>query len=117
MSWVDVRISKEAGGGARLTLEHLAYRNVHWDNFGPGAAGVGWDLALMGLGAHLETGGAVDPKEAEAWSMSPDGRIFIRGSSDDWRRASIVAGSDEAAATAAAQRTTEFYTGETSAGS
>jgi uncharacterized protein YndB with AHSA1/START domain len=117
MSWVDVRISKEAEGGARLTLEHVAYPSAHWDDFGPGAAGVGWDLGLIGLGAHLETGAAVDPKEAEAWSMSPEGKVFIRASSDDWGRASIAAGTDEAAATAAAQRTTDFYTGETSTAS
>jgi hypothetical protein len=35
----------------------------------------------------------------------------VRGSSDDWCRASIAAGTDETAAKAAAARTTAAYTG------
>jgi uncharacterized protein YndB with AHSA1/START domain len=116
VSWVDVRVAKDAANRARLTLEHLAYPGDHWEKFGAGAGGVGWDLALIGLGAHLETGAANDPKEFEAWSMSQDGKTFIRGSSDDWCRASVAGGTNEAAAKAAAQETAAFYTGETPGG-
>ena len=79
--------------------------------------GVGWDLALKGLGVHLETGAAADPKTAETWPASENGKAFIRGSSDDdWRRAAVAAGDDEAAATAAAQNTAAFYVGQPPAG-
>ena len=41
------------GPTTRLTLEHIAHEDEEglkfWDQFGPGAVGVGWDLALLGL--------------------------------------------------------------------
>ena len=38
---------------------------------GPGAVGVGWDMALYyGLATHLASGVAVDPAEAEACARS-----------------------------------------------
>jgi hypothetical protein len=46
-----------------------------------------------------------------AWLGSDDGKQFVHRSSDDWRRASVAAGTDEAAASAAAARTTAAYTG------
>jgi len=59
MSWVDVKVA--AGSGrARMTLEHTAIIEDHWNQFGPGAVGVGWDLAVMGLARHLATGAPAD---------------------------------------------------------
>jgi hypothetical protein len=46
-----------------------------------------------------------------AWLGSENGREFVRRSSDDWCRASIDAGTNSAAARAAAARTTAAYTG------
>jgi len=112
-SWVTVRLVEEAAGRTRLELEHVAHvDDKFWDQYGPGAVGVGWDLAIMGLGQHLETGAALDREAAMAWPTSPEGRGFVRGSSEGWCRASIAAGTDAAAAQAAAARTTAFYTGE-----
>jgi hypothetical protein len=73
--------------------------------------GVGWDLALAGLATHLATRAAVDSREAMAWLGSEDGKAFVRECSDGWCRASIAAGTDSAAAIAAAARTTAAYTG------
>jgi uncharacterized protein YndB with AHSA1/START domain len=113
VSWVTVTLQEEGAGGTRLTLEHLALaEGDHWDRFGPGAVGVGWDLALEGLKKHLASGAAVDRAVAMAWSVSEEGKRFMRDSSDAWGRASIAAGTDEAAARAAAGRTTAFYTGQ-----
>src|SRR5262249_41938734 len=96
-----------------LELEHIAYvDDARWAQFGPGAVGVGWDMTLMGLDRHLATGVANDPQQFMAWVGSPEGKDFVRRSSAAWGRASIAAGTEEAAATAAAQRTTAFYTGE-----
>jgi uncharacterized protein YndB with AHSA1/START domain len=112
VSWLDVRLAEDSGGGTRLELEHEALLDDHWETYGPGAAGVGWDLALMGLTAHLAGGAPVDPERAASWSTSAEGKAFIRGSSEDWCRAGIEAGADAQSAAAAAARTTSFYTGE-----
>jgi uncharacterized protein YndB with AHSA1/START domain len=112
-SWLTIKLGDDPAGGTRLELEHIAHvDDGMWDQFGPGAVGVGWDLAIMGLGRHIETGATVDPNEAAAWSASDEGKDFVRRSSADWCRASIAAGTDEAAAKAAADRTTAFYSGE-----
>jgi uncharacterized protein YndB with AHSA1/START domain len=113
ISWLTVSLADDAAGGTRLELEHVAHvDDAFWDQYGPGAVGVGWDLALMGLVRHVATGATVDPSEFAAWTASPEGKDFVRRSSDDWRRASVAAGTDEAAASAAAARTTAFYGGE-----
>jgi len=112
VSWVEVTLEPTPDGRAHLELEHVAHvPDDRWDQFGPGAVGVGWDTALLGLGAHVETGASVDPRDAMAWLMSDNGKDFVRRSSDDWCRASIAAGTDPDAARAAAARTTAAYTG------
>jgi uncharacterized protein YndB with AHSA1/START domain len=112
VSWLTLQLARDTNGGARLELEHIAHvDDAFWDRFGPGAAGVGWDLAIMGLGRHIETGAKVDPAAAAAWTASDEGKEFIGRSSEDWCRASIAAGTEEAAAKAAALRTTAFYSG------
>ncbi|GAA3308787.1 hypothetical protein GCM10020295_71720 [Streptomyces cinereospinus] len=65
----------------------------------------------MGLARHLSGAPAVDPAEAEAWSMSEEGVRFATLSSDAWYAASVASGEPERAARAAADRTTAFYTG------
>ena len=111
VSWVTVTLTPDAEGRTRLELEHMAHAEAHWEQFGPGAVGVGWDLTLMGLGRHLESGAPVDPAAAMAWSASDEGNAFIRRSSEDWGRAAAASGEDPAWAKAAAARTTAFYTG------
>ena len=75
-----------------------------WDQFGPGAVGVGWDLTLLGLRpASVEPGETIDHEAAEAWSASDEGKDFVRRSSEDWCEASIAFGTDSAAAREAAR--------------
>ena len=112
VSWVEVTLEPTAHGKARLRLEHMAHvSGPRWDEFGPGAVGVGWDTALFGLALHLA--GAAKPSDPMAWLVSDEGKDFVRRSSDDWCRASVAAGTDAGAAKAAAARTTAAYTGET----
>jgi uncharacterized protein YndB with AHSA1/START domain len=112
ISWLEVRLS-DAADGTMLELFHEAPVEEHWKQFGPGAVGVGWDLALLGLGLHLQSGGeAVDPAEVEAWSTSEEGKSFIRMASDGWGAAAIADGDDPDAARAAAEQVRAFYTGE-----
>ena len=111
VSWVEVRLVNDGSGRARLTLAHTARLSPHWDEYGPGAAGVGWEMSFLGLAFHLAQ--PSDPQLDEAaFAASPDGKAFIAGSSERWRRAAVAAGMDPDAANAAARRTTAFYTGE-----
>ena len=55
-SWIEVRLTSEPQGATRLELEHIADPGTPWAEFGPGAVGVGWDMALMGLATHLASG-------------------------------------------------------------
>ena len=111
VSWVDVRILEEGTGSARLTLTHTALLSPQWDEYGPGATGVGWEMGLMGLAIHLKHSDDPMPDE-NTFATSPDGRAFIAGSSEAWGEAAIEAGTDAETARAAARRTTAFYTGE-----
>ena len=112
VSWVEVTIEPVSPQSARLTLEHVAYvSDERWNQFGPGAVGVGWELMLVGLTQHTETGQANVAQEGMAWMMSDEGKSFVRQSSESWGRASMAGGTDAAAATAAADRTTAAYTG------
>ncbi|MGQ7786094.1 polyketide cyclase [Nesterenkonia sp. K-15-9-6] len=95
---------------SRLVVEHRGLVPLDfWADYGPGAGGVGWDLALLGLAHHLRTGSTV-PAEQSLWVTTPAAGEFIAGSSDAWGRAAVVAGSPEDAARTAARRTTVFYT-------
>ncbi|MGH3565571.1 MAG: hypothetical protein ACRDRH_05975 [Pseudonocardia sp.] len=111
VSWIELRLSADPKGGTRFELEHTAHvDDERWAEFGPGAVGVGWDLALMGLAIHLSSGRAVDPQESAAWTASDDGTRFMSLSSQRWCEANIAAGADRADAQAAADRTTAAYT-------
>lgn len=111
VSWLVVRLSADPAG-AKLELEHTAIPNEHWDQFGPGAVGIGWDLSLLGLSIHLATGGGgMSPEEAAAWSASPDGVDFMRRSNDGWCDADVAGGAAPDEARAAADRTFAAYTG------
>jgi uncharacterized protein YndB with AHSA1/START domain len=110
VSWIEVRIAA-ADDGTRFTIEHVAHvDDERWAEFGPGAVGVGWDGAMMGLALHLSSGAANDPAEVQAWTASLEGIRFMTESSEAWRAANVAAGETEAAARAAADRTTSFYT-------
>jgi uncharacterized protein YndB with AHSA1/START domain len=109
-SWLDVRIAGHADGSL-LTLQHTMFPDDHWKQFGPGATGVGWDLALLGLGQHIDTGSAKTAEEGMAWMLSDNGKSFVHESSEAWGAAAIAGGEDAAAAKAAVSRTTAAFTG------
>ncbi|MEX2499107.1 MAG: SRPBCC family protein [Wenzhouxiangellaceae bacterium] len=113
-SWVEVRLTPEDSNRTRLTLCHIAHPDQFWDDYGPGAAGIGWELGLIGLDAHLtDPGRGFDESEVSA---SPEGKALIRASSDGWAEADIATGADPAAARAAGKRTYDFYTGQSGDG-
>lgn len=112
MSWVTLTLSP-TGAGTRLELEHFAFVDPHWEKFGSGAVGVGWDLSFMGLSRHLEEPGAQHPAEAaEGWFASQEAKDMIRVTSEAWGRAEIAGGGDREAALSRAERTRKFFSGE-----
>jgi uncharacterized protein YndB with AHSA1/START domain len=110
-SWIEVRLSGEADGRTRLEIEHIApVDDQRWAECGPGAVGVGWDMALIGLTIHLVSGEPVDGQRVAEWLASPEGRQFVELSSERWGAANVAAGEDEEQAAGAAERTTAAYT-------
>lgn len=112
VSWIELRLTGEPDGHTRLELTHIVPVDQHWTEYGPGATGIGWDLALVGLRLHLSSGEAVDPAASAAWLASAEGTQFMTLASQRWRDAAVAAGEDEATAQAAADRTTAVYTAE-----
>ena len=109
MSWIEVRLTPVDGDHSRLQLTHIARPDDHWDLFGPGAVGVGWDLGLLGLALHLRSNGFERP-EADEWLATPEGRQFAIDSGKAWGEAHIAGGEDADTARAAADRTIAAYT-------
>lgn len=114
VSWIEVRLADAGDGRTRFELEHVGHvKDEFWDQYGPGATGVGWDLGLLGLSLHLAdpAGGRGEDFDEATWGASEEGRLYVSLSSQAWADASVAAGTPEEAARAAQERTTAFYTG------
>jgi uncharacterized protein YndB with AHSA1/START domain len=106
VSWVDVSL-RPTDGGTLLQLDHSAPVDpAMWDQFGPGAVGIGWEMGLMGLAEHFLAPDGPPPRD-----VLPDLSDYITASSEAWAGASIAAGTEPDAARAAATRCTAAYTG------
>ncbi|GAA2852997.1 SRPBCC family protein [Streptosporangium fragile] len=105
---VEVRLSSGPGGETVFELEHAAVvPDERWAEYGPGATGVGWDLALLGLGLYLRNGESIE--DPDAWDRSPEGTRFMTASSDAWGAALVASGATPEEAAKAAGNTTRFY--------
>ncbi len=105
-SEVEVRLSS-VDEGTRFELEHTAVvPDEMWDQYGPGAVGVGWEMGLLGLSLHLVGGTVGDPI---AWQISDEGRDFAMRSSAGWGEAHRAAGADPGTVARTVANTTEFY--------
>ncbi|MER6509701.1 SRPBCC family protein [Nonomuraea sp. NPDC001636] len=105
-SEVEVRLSAE-DGGTRFELRHTAEVPPEmWGRFGPGAVGVGWDLALLGLRLHLA---GLPMPDKSGFELTADGRRYITASSRAWGAAFEEAGAPPGTAAAAVAATTAFY--------
>jgi uncharacterized protein YndB with AHSA1/START domain len=110
VSWLRVVLT-EVGAGTELELVHEAHvPDELWSVYGPGAVGVGWDGALMGLGLYLTTGEPVDQGAAAEFPFTAEGRAFYRAAADGWGAAAEAAGDDPAAAREGADQSFSFYT-------
>ena len=114
MSWVVLTLAPD-GRGTRLTLEHVFKSEdidgEHWQKFGPGAVGVGWDLSFLGLGLHLASGGEKPPENDPAWMATDEAKAFMSGSAEAWGEAHIASGEAPEVARRMAGLTAKFYTG------
>jgi len=91
-SLVEVRLAPASDEATVLDFEHIAIvPDEMWDQFGPGAVGVGWDGGLLGLSLHLRGGSVGDPI---AWQLSDEGRDHATRSSQAWGDASRADGAD-----------------------
>jgi uncharacterized protein YndB with AHSA1/START domain len=119
VSWLTLDVAPD-GDGARLELEHVAPFDAgspaaeFWAMYGPGATGVGWDMAFQGLARHVEDpdAPAPDPEAVAAWATSPEAAALYGTASRAWAEADMADGTPEAEAMAAAERTRAFYSGE-----
>jgi uncharacterized protein YndB with AHSA1/START domain len=112
VSWIEVRITADGADRSRLELQHISHVDEHWEQFGPGAVGMGYDGALVGLAVHLATGEAVVPSSGQEWMASEDGRRFMSKSGEAWYTANVDAGADPRWARAAADRCLTAFLGE-----
>jgi uncharacterized protein YndB with AHSA1/START domain len=107
VSWVLLTLAGDPAG-TRLRLEHAAEVDQEkYREFGPGAVGIGWEMALGGLTKHL-----ADPEWAPGtpdWT-DPGYPTFVRESGTGWAAAAVAAGEDPEQAGAAAERCFAAYT-------
>lgn len=113
-TYVTVRLSAAGGERTRLELEHVAAVALlpagMWEQFGPSGTGIGWDSGLLGLALHL-TAPDERPGDPTAWTMTDEGKDFLRGSAHAWAAAQVADGTDPEVAAAGADRTYRMYTG------
>lgn len=113
VSWLNISLAEQGDGRTMLRLEHIAHvPDEMWNQYGPGAVGVGWDGGLLGLDLYLSGDSSVTPETAAEWMTGEEGKDFNRQSSEAWAQAAIAAGTDPDVARAAAANTTAFYLGE-----
>jgi uncharacterized protein YndB with AHSA1/START domain len=107
-SEVEVRLT-EVAGATEFELEHTATVPPEmWDQFGPGAVGVGWDGGVLGLALHL-AGADMSTEDKAVWFMSEQAREFMTASSQAWGEAYRISGASPEDVATAVAATTAFY--------
>jgi uncharacterized protein YndB with AHSA1/START domain len=108
ISEVEVRLAPAGEGSTTFELEHTAIvPGEMWDEYGPGAVGVGWDMGLLGLSLYLRTGATVE--DPMAWQLSDEGRDFATRSSAAWGVANAASGASPEAVAKGVANSTLFY--------
>ncbi|KAH7250775.1 hypothetical protein FSOLCH5_000057 [Fusarium solani] len=103
-SWVEVCISEVNEAQSRLKLSHTAPVNKHWEEYGAGAGGVGWEMSFAGLAYHLK-GVKVGPE----WFGQDETKTYLTKCSEAWGEAAVLGGEDSDVVKERIERTTKFY--------
>jgi uncharacterized protein YndB with AHSA1/START domain len=107
-SEVEVRLWP-GDGGTELELEHAAVVDKRfWAEFGPGAAGVGWDLSLLGLSMYL-AGETMAVDEPQAGQHTPEFRELVSQLSHAWGAVLGASGGTAGEVTTAVEHTLALY--------
>ncbi|MCB1043649.1 MAG: SRPBCC family protein [Acidobacteria bacterium] len=113
-SWVAVHL-KADNQGTLLTLEHEnptdEASEAHWVKYGPGATGLGWELALMGLEMHFLYPDEEICEAGMAWAGGEEAKAVMIQWANAWGEAHIKSGAPAEAAHQTTQRIVAFYTG------
>ncbi|BAU87363.1 dehydrogenase [Streptomyces laurentii] len=111
LSEVTVRLTPAGPARTVLELDHVAVASPEFrERYGPGAAGVGWDMALHALARHV-AGATLGRAEATAWEASAEGRAFLTHAGEAWGAAYAAAGADPRTVESTTAATVAFYTG------
>lgn len=106
ISEVEIRLSSEADGSTTLELEHAAVvPDQFWEQYGPGAVGVGWDSGLLGLEHYLRTGSF----DEDTWQHTPAAKEFLTGSSQAWGAVHAASGAPADQVAETVESTTGFH--------
>lgn len=111
-SEVELRLTPDGEERTLFEVEHVAVvPKEFWDQFGPGAVGIGWDSIVLGLALHL-AGRGMSREESEAWQRTPEAKEFFRRSGEEWGAAYAASGADPETVTATTAATIGAYTAE-----
>jgi uncharacterized protein YndB with AHSA1/START domain len=111
-SEVEVRLTSAGASSTVFEFEHIAVvPDEFWNEYGPGAVGVGWDGGMLGLVLHL-AGTRDTIGDPEAWQLSDEGREFNRLSSEAWGEAYRATGANPELVARGVANTTAFYAPE-----
>jgi uncharacterized protein YndB with AHSA1/START domain len=107
---IELELAAEGESQTRLIFRHIScVEEALWGNFGPGALGIFWDIALMRLAVHLSSESQGVRVDLTDWAASMDGYRFLLSSSQSWCAANISVGADPVAAQRAADRAMTAY--------
>ena len=84
ISELEVRLTPSGDDRTALEIEHVAeVPEDFWKLYGPGATGIGWELALLGLAEHL-AGTDRTPEEKANAHLDPGLRSYMTRSAEAW---------------------------------
>ena len=112
VSWVEVRFLADGDSHTRLTLTHTALLSEHWDTYGPGAVGVGWELGSHGTGDPHRAAEQTQARRSSFCHFSRRQGLHHRQQRKMGQRVGRSRNGPQRRRSEAAQRTTAFYTGE-----
>lgn len=109
-SWLRVTLESAETGTVLEVVHESPVDPPFWEQYGPAATGLGWDLTMLVLSQHLATGEEFELADEVAFWGSPEGAVFRRSAATSWADAAISDGDAVEAAREAAERSADFYT-------